>query len=309
MAYTHKIAHFSEKPINYGALDENDARNENGTLFVYRHKEPACGESVTLYWIVDSENKSIIRAKFESFGTFAARAVYDMMCMILRTKSIESIEKTIEYQGLERFIRDNPADPALPDEERYLITFAVEAAHKAAAYYLTQEHKAETIVCKCHCVSKEAIEEAIRKHDLKDIAAIGDFTRAGRGCRSCIDKDSGFEKRDIYLTEILSQTREAIEKEKKESAVDDDTPFEALELPQKIAYVNRIVDEHIRHFLVMDGGDMEILDIKENGHNTDIYIRYLGACSGCASSATGTLFAIENILKEKLGPNVRVLPL
>jgi len=34
-----------------------------------------------------------------------------------------------------------------------------------------------------------------------------------------------------------------------------------------------------------------ILDIKENGQHIDIYIRYLGACSGCASASTGTLFA------------------
>jgi len=61
--------------------------------------------------------------------------------------------------------------------------------------------------------------------------------------------------------------------------------------------------------LVMDGGDMEILDIKENGENFDIYIRYLGSCSGCASSSTGTLFAIENILKEKLSDKIRVLPI
>ena len=53
---------------------------------------------------------------------------------------------------------------------------------------------------------------------------------------------------------------------------------------------------------------MEILDIKENGSHIDIYIRYLGACSGCASANTGTLFAIEGILREKLDENIRVIP-
>ena len=43
--------------------------------------------------------------------------------------------------------------------------------------------------------------------------------------------------------------------------------------------------------------------------NIDIYIRYLGACNGCASSATGTLYAIESTLKEKLSKNIRVLPI
>ena len=50
-------------------------------------------------------------------------------------------------------------------------------------------------------------------------------------------------------------------------------------------------------------------DIKEGDEYIDIYIRYLGACSSCAASSTGTLFAIENILKEKLSKKIRVLPI
>ena len=60
---------------------------------------------------------------------------------------------------------------------------------------------------------------------------------------------------------------------------------------------------------MMDGGNMEVLDIKDSGENIDIYIRYLGACSGCASSSTGTLYAIEAVLRDKLSPSIRVLPL
>jgi len=85
--------------------------------------------------------------------------------------------------------------------------------------------------------------------------------------------------------------------------------FKEMTIVQKIKAVDKVVDDNIRQMLIMDGGDMEILDIKDNGENIDIYIRYLGACNGCASASTGTLFAIENILKEKLDPNIRVLPI
>jgi NifU-like protein len=54
---------------------------------------------------------------------------------------------------------------------------------------------------------------------------------------------------------------------------------------------------------------MEVIDIKKGDESIDIYIRYLGACNGCASSTTGTLFAIENTLKEKLSQKIRVLPI
>jgi len=85
--------------------------------------------------------------------------------------------------------------------------------------------------------------------------------------------------------------------------------FFSMDTLERTKLVDEIIDEHIRQMLVMDGGNMEILDIKENGENIDIYIRYLGACSGCASANTGTLFAIESTLKEKLSDKIKVLPL
>jgi len=54
---------------------------------------------------------------------------------------------------------------------------------------------------------------------------------------------------------------------------------------------------------------MEVIDIKTTDEYIDVYIRYLGACNGCASSSTGTLYAIESTLKEKLSKNIRVLPI
>jgi NifU-like protein len=89
----------------------------------------------------------------------------------------------------------------------------------------------------------------------------------------------------------------------------DDSSFAQMTLVQKLKKVEAVLDENIRQMLIMDGGNMEVLDIKENGANIDIYIRYLGACSGCASSSTGTLYAIEAVLKEKLDESIRVLPI
>jgi NifU-like protein len=54
---------------------------------------------------------------------------------------------------------------------------------------------------------------------------------------------------------------------------------------------------------------MEIIDIKENMPYFDVYIRYLGACNGCASGSTGTLYAMESILKQKVDENIRILPI
>ncbi len=86
--------------------------------------------------------------------------------------------------------------------------------------------------------------------------------------------------------------------------------FDDFTMVQKLKAVEAAIDKDIRPMLIMDGGNLEIIDIKDTDDgNTDIYIRYLGACSGCASSSTGTLFAIESVLRENCSPKIRVLPI
>ena len=85
--------------------------------------------------------------------------------------------------------------------------------------------------------------------------------------------------------------------------------FETLPLEEQIKQIDAVIDENVRQFLVMDGGNMEVVDVKKGEDHIDVYIRYMGACSGCASATTGTLYAIESTLKQKLSQNIRVLPI
>ena len=86
--------------------------------------------------------------------------------------------------------------------------------------------------------------------------------------------------------------------------------FENMTVVGQLKAIEGIIDEQIRPMLQMDGGNLEILDLQKDAEGKiDVYIRYLGACSGCASGATGTLYAIENVLQENLSPNIRVLPI
>ena len=117
--------------------------------------------------------------------------------------------------------------------------------------------------------------------------------------------------------DILRDTRAEMEREKIEAQANaqanhtlGDISFENMTMVGQLKAVESIIDKEIRPMLEMDGGNLEILDIRnDNGENTDIYIRYLGACSGCASGSTGTLYAIENVLQESLSPKIRVMPI
>lgn len=72
----------------------------------------------------------------------------------------------------------------------------------------------------------------------------------------------------------------------------------------RLLKINEILDERVRPYLMGDGGYLEILDLKDH----TLSIRYQGACGSCPSSLTGTLMAIESMLKTEVDPELEVVP-
>ena len=70
----------------------------------------------------------------------------------------------------------------------------------------------------------------------------------------------------------------------------------------KVREIEALLDEHIRPYLAGDGGWLEIVELA----GTDLKIRYEGACGSCPSSLTGTLMAIENMIREEIDPAISV---
>ena len=71
----------------------------------------------------------------------------------------------------------------------------------------------------------------------------------------------------------------------------------------KIAQINELLAERIRPYLASDGGWLEIVGLE----NSTLKIRYEGACGSCPSSLTGTLMAIENMIKDEIDPEIEVV--
>lgn len=70
-----------------------------------------------------------------------------------------------------------------------------------------------------------------------------------------------------------------------------------------VAEINQLLDDRIRPYLASDGGWLEILELDEN----ILRIRYEGACGSCPSSLTGTLMAIENMIREEIDERIEVV--
>ncbi len=67
-------------------------------------------------------------------------------------------------------------------------------------------------------------------------------------------------------------------------------------LSPELQAIEEILDRTIRPGLQSDGGDIEVVEFKDN----DVKIIYQGACGGCPSSMMGTLDAIQSILRNEL---------
>lgn len=295
-----KVGLFIGTPKHAGIITQQEAENLGAKLFTYTYGSEAIGEQTTWYWAVNTEDDTILLARYTYFGPPTGIASYDMLALLCNNKAVYAAS-LMTYKGLERFLRDNPSTSAVAPSDSYVITLALDSVLEASNDYYGVALGREDLThpCKDTPMSLSSIKRSIILHDIQTLKTLTQYTKAGYTDHSCHET----------LKTLLLDNKKVIEVKKETSIEVSDIPFAQMEKKERVIAINQVIDGSVREFLVMDGGDVEILDVKENGVDFDIYIRYLGACDGCASSSTGTLFAIESALKEKLDNKIRVLPI
>jgi len=311
--YSRKVQDRMNNPVAMGEFTQADADAKNAKLIVADFGAESCGDAVRLFWLVDPNTDIILDSKFKSFGCGTAIASSDAMAELCIGRKVDDAIH-ITNTEVEAFLRDEPNTPAVPPQKMHCSVMAYDVILEAAAQYKgvdRAELENQDIVCECARKTKQEIIDAIREHNITEVEQIIEITKAGSFCKSCI-RPGGHEEKDIYLVDILADVRSQMDQEQLEQAANTtqngQNSFDKMTIVQRIKAVDAVIDEYIRPMLVMDGGDMEIIDIKENLPYYDIYIRYLGACGSCASGSTGTLYAIESTLRNKVDENIRVLP-
>jgi Fe-S cluster biogenesis protein NfuA len=111
----------------------------------------------------------------------------------------------------------------------------------------------------------------------------------------------------VSWDEILESARKLIRSLLAEHNANFQSPEERRreELSPELATIEGILDRTIRPALQSDGGDLEILKLEDHL----LTIRYEGACGTCPSSVTGTLAAIQSILRDEFDPEIEIIPL
>ncbi len=307
--YSQEVQKRMDNPANMGEITEEEA-GEN-KLIIADFGAESCGDAVRLYWLIDPTNDTIVKSKFKSFGCGTAIASSDMMAELCMGKTVDEALK-ITNIDVEKALRDNEDVPAVPGQKMHCSVMAYDVIKKAASIYKNVDMDSfedEFILCECARVTQETVQEVIRLNKLTSIEAITDYTKAGAFCKSCI-KPGGHEAKDVYLVDLLTTALEEMEAEEKSRKIIEakgDGTFESMGLVQKIKSVESILEEYIRPTLKADGGDVELIDIKEVDDLFEVLIKYKGECMSCSMNTTTTLAGIEDMLKFKLKAPLKVI--
>ncbi len=114
--------------------------------------------------------------------------------------------------------------------------------------------------------------------------------------------DSDSDKLQLDVCAVV-QSRMAVHNPNQ--TVLDEKKIARQSLSPELQQIEEILDRTIRPGLQGDGGDIDVLKFEDN----KVYVSYQGACGTCPSSTTGTLMAIEGILKDEFNPSVEVIPI
>ena len=273
--YSEKVMDHYRNPRNVGKIDDADAIGSAGSL--------TCGDQLKIYLKID-ENDVVTDAKFQTFGCGSAVASSSILTEMIIGKTVEEVKKITNKD-----IADELG--GLPPEKMHCSVMGYEALedalknYKADGYVDLDDIKSETtkekIICTCFQVSENTIWEAIKQNGLKTVEEVTNYTKAGGACGKC--KGAIQDIIDTYYNKLKSE--------------------QTLTPTQWILKVNNVIETQISPELQKDGGDIELVDIKDK----TIYVKLTGRCSGCKNSTMTLKVFAQNVLQNSLGSDVVVV--
>lgn len=91
-----------------------------------------------------------------------------------------------------------------------------------------------------------------------------------------------------------------------QNAEEDDEVHATREVQEsddpRLQQINQLLDEQVRPYLLADGGGLKILGLDGNR----LKVHYQGACGTCPTATSGTLYAIESMVK-RIDPDIQVI--
>ncbi len=70
--------------------------------------------------------------------------------------------------------------------------------------------------------------------------------------------------------------------------------------------VEKVIEEKVRPALQRDGGNIELVDVSDDG---EVQVRLQGACVGCPGAMMTLQFGVQRLLQEEIDEVTKVVPI
>ena len=292
-----------------GEIEDPDGFGEHGSI--------ACGDALRFTFRVkrhdtDPTKDVITEARYLTFGCTSAIAASEAICIMIERGPYTPITALqIQNSDIVDFL------DGLPEQKIHCSVMGAEALESAVYNWAqkrgvdleslgvdihAREHAEGRIVCKCFSVSEPYLKRQIKELKLRTIPEITNAIKAGGACMSCHHAPGGLQD---MLDEVWSGGEPGAQPAAESGQVAEDAPAEAPALsPYQFAKkIEQAMDEFIRPILQKDGGDVEIVDIKDSL----IYCRLQGACANCFAASQTLKAFVERTLKNEVDERVKVI--
>ncbi len=293
-----------------GEIENPDGFGEHGSI--------ACGDSMRFTFRVrrhptDPTKDVITEARYLTFGCTSAIASSEALCALIEQGGYTPIEALrITNEDIVKFL------DGLPQQKIHCSVMGAEALESAVFNWAQKrgvdlealgvrihadEEKEGRIVCKCFGLSEPYLRRKIEELNLRTIPEITGATKAGGACMACHHAPGGLQD---LLNEVwgTSGTRLRVVPKVERQPPPEPTPSPQAMSPYQYAKrIEKTINEIVRPMLAHDGGDVEIIDIKDNL----VFCRLEGACSGCASAGQTLKLMVEKTLKDLVDERIRVV--
>lgn len=175
---------------------------------------------------------------------------------------------------------------------------AVKKGHGVAAFYLGGMYENGIGVARDEAKAAECYEKAARHEGFTSAQVKLGLLLQGSDVKQAMHwlikaAHQGDEQAQSIITYVSNAS----------SAVEISPQFRSLETDEQAAFVGRIVKDRITPALAADGGGIELVNFVP-GETPQIWLRYLGACSGCHLGSTSTADMIIAALEEAIDKKI-----
>jgi NifU-like protein len=292
-----------------GEIEDPDGFGEHGSI--------VCGDAMRFTFRVerhpdDPLQDKITAARYLTFGCTSAIAASEALCSLMEEHSYSPLEALkVQNSDIVDYL------DGLPEQKIHCSVMGAEALEAAVFNWAqkrgvdlkelgvdmhAEEQEEGRVVCKCFSLSEPYLRRKIKELNLKTIPEVTNAVKAGGACMSChhvpaglqdlLDEVWGKEARPLKVLPVVS-----LEEGAAPAPTTDLSPY------QFSKKVEETIDGYIRPMLQADGGDLEIVDIKDGL----VYCSLSGACHGCSGASQTLKMMVEKTLKDRVDERIRVI--